>query len=107
MRELVFKVNGQSLEKDPECSFDGLIAGSSNYLSCRIIFEDPEYDHLEKIIEFITRDNSEFFQIKEESINIPSWVTAKAYFKVRIHGVDLKKKTEIVTNTIYIQQEVG
>ena len=24
MRELVFKVNGQSLEKDPECSFDGL-----------------------------------------------------------------------------------
>jgi len=26
---------------------------------------------------------------------------------VRIHGVDLKKKTEIVTNTIYIQQEVG
>ena len=37
MRELVFKVNGQSLEKDPECSFDGLIAGSSNYLSCRII----------------------------------------------------------------------
>ena len=39
MRELKFIVNGQSLQKDPNCDFSGIIRGSKGYLVAQFSFD--------------------------------------------------------------------
>lgn len=37
-RVLVFRVNEQKLEKDPSCSFEGIVAGTKGYLKAKFSF---------------------------------------------------------------------
>lgn len=107
MRTLKFIVRDQKITKDPDCDFSGLVAGSSGFLNCEFTFEGDMWKDLLKVVEFKTRyQKSDFFQIKDEPVNIPSNVTKGSYFRVCVHGVNMNTKTEVATDSVLIEQEV-
>jgi len=105
MRTLKFNVAGQELKKDPNCSFDGLMAGSEGNLQAYFTFTD-EWDGCSIIARFWKGDEEHAVFLKDGCCVVPPEVQNNKTFKVAILG----KHSEgyvMTTNRIIVRQGVS
>lgn len=105
MRTLKFIVNGQKIEKDPNCNFDGLVPGSDGYLKAEFSFSS-EWTGCRKVVGFYSRLGKEYEpQLLEDgkSCIIPTEALKKAYFKLQVLG--RKEGVGLATNKLEIHQK--
>ena len=107
MRTLKFIVNNQSFTKDPNCNFNGLVPGTSDYIQAEISFS-PEWDGCIKVVSFESLLGREYEpQILRDgrSCMIPAEALERRSFKMKIIGK--KGTSKITTNKITIEQNGG
>lgn len=95
MRDLVFKVNAQSLAKDKSCDFGNIVAGSMNYLNCRFIF-DADWNGFKKVAVFKDKGREEAVLLKDGQCVVPPKFSNSQSIEVWIVGQ--KGEQRIVTN---------
>lgn len=103
MRVLRFIVNGQKLQKDPECDFSGLVAGSSKWLQAEFVFS-PEWDVRQKAASFYSQFQE--YPVMLDGNNkcmIPDEAVAIGTFYVSVTGKD--GNSMIPTNMYAVYQE--
>lgn len=107
MRTLKFNVNNQSLTKDPNCNFDGLVPGTSDYIQAEFSFSN-EWDGYLKAVSFESLLGHEYepqFLRNGRSCMIPAEALERRSFKMKIIGK--KDTSKITTNKITIEQNGG
>lgn len=107
MRTLKFIVDGQTIKKDPNCNFDGLVPGSEGYLQAEFSFS-RDWDGAVKVAGFYTRMGKECPpQILTDGMRctIPPEATKNRVFKVKMLGKT--KNYTIETNRVEVTQEGG
>lgn len=107
MRTLKFIVNDQTIAKDPNCNFDGLVPGSEGYLQAEFSFSS-EWNGCRKVAAFYSRFGKEYQpQMLEDgkTCMIPTDAIKKAYFKIQVLGK--KDNVGLVTNKLEIHQNGG
>ena len=103
MRLLKFNVNGQQIEKDPECDFTHIIAGSRNYL--KAYFNLPKDWQNCPVAASFWRGKDEYAVLLKEGVcDIPEEVLDYQTFRVSV--TCLKGGQRIPTNKILVRQEV-
>lgn len=103
MRLLKFNVNAQQIEKDPECDFENLVAGSKNYL--KAYFNLPEdWQNCSIAASFWRGKNEYAVLLKDSMCDIPPEVTIWPTFQVSV--TCLKDNVCIPTNKTLVRQEV-
>lgn len=103
-RTLEFVVNEQQLEKDPNCNFRDIVAGSKNYLIAHFTFS-KEWDGCVKAASFWRGETEKAVLLDEDNrCVIPSEVLVGATFAVTVRGK--KGDLEIPTNRVIVRQEV-
>lgn len=103
MRTLTFLVNGQSIRKDPDCDFSGLVAGTSNYLRARFIFSS-EWDGCKKAASFWSVGKEYAVPVINGECMIPEEALARREFQVSVTGA--RGSYRIRTGKVRVQQEV-
>lgn len=103
MRELFFKVNGQKLQKDSNCNFNNIIAGTRNYLVASFLFSS-DWSGMSKVAVFKKLDEEYPVKIIKNKCIIPADALTWRNFSVYVIG---KKDDSIIkTNSDVILQEV-
>lgn len=103
MRLLNFNVNAQKLEKDANCDFENIVAGSRNYLKTH--FNLPEDWQNCIIAASFWRGSHEYAVLLEDGeCNVPSVVLDCPTFKVSLTCA--KGGQRIPTNKVLVRQEV-
>lgn len=103
MRLLKFNVIDQKIEKDPECDFENIVAGSRNYL--KTYFNLPEDWQNCPVAASFWRGKAEYAVfLKNDMCDIPEEVLDFHTFRV---SLTCKKDSVLIpTNKILIRQEV-
>lgn len=107
MRTLKFIVDNQIIKLDPDCSFEGLVPGTTGLLKAEFRFSS-EWSGLAKVAAFWSPLGREYpAQILKDgkSCMIPAEALAKRTFKVQILGKN--EKTTITTNKVTVTQNGG
>lgn len=104
-RVLVFKVNNQILEKDPSCSFEGIVSGTKGYLKARFSF-NRFWDKCACVAVFSTLLKEYPVPLKAGECEIPPEVLENEGFYVRVVG-KRKDGVMLTTNEIRINQIQG
>lgn len=107
MRTLIFDVKGQIIDKNSNCDFSGLVAGTSGYLKARFLFSD-DWNGFSKVVGFFSKDNKEFSPCilsKENECVIPKDALEYHEFKIILYGK--KDGVIITTRPITIKQYGG
>lgn len=106
MRTLKFKVDGLSIQRDPECDFSGLVPGTEGYLQAEFSFS-PAWDDCVKVASFTSIFGKEYEPqvLIENSCLIPAEALARESFKIRVLGKS--PSTKLVTNKILVKQDGG
>lgn len=104
MRTLQFIVSGQDLRKDPNCDFDGLVAGSEGYLKAQFTFTS-EWDKCSIVARFWKGDEEHAVFLDNGCCKIPPAVQNNKTFKVAILGKHPDGYT-MTTNRIIVRQGV-
>ena len=104
MRTLKFIVSGQRIEKDPNCDFSGIVAGTAGYLSCQFDF-DKEWSGTVQVAEFRRYETSDPIPVKIVGgcCEAPEKVLTGRNWYLRIVGKN--KNLKITTNNIRVDQE--
>ena len=101
MRTLKFIVNGQNIEKDPNCNFDNLVPGTEGYLQAEFKFSS-EWAGTDKVAGFYSNLGREFppqVISASNTCKIPAEATKGEKFKVQVFGLrgaDFKLTTDRV-----------
>ena len=104
MRTLKFIVSGQKLSLDPAGDYTGLVAGSVGYLRAR--FELDRSWHGCKVAASFWRGEEEHAALVINGVClIPAEALEERMFGVSLTGV--REGYRIVTNKLYLHQEVG
>lgn len=106
IRTLKFIVNGQIIEKDPNCDFSNLVPGTERYLKLEFSFS-PEWSDYDKVVQF-KRFRTEFTpQVLTDgkSCLIPAEAAKQKMFHIKVLGK--KNDTKLNTNSILIVQDGG
>ena len=107
MRVLEFKVDRQTISKQPGCDFSGLVAGSNGYLRAKFNFVGPEWEGTDKLAAFWISDRKHGVALDEnDECDIPSQVLVATEFRVQVIG---RRKFErarfgIETNSYRVKQ---
>jgi hypothetical protein len=108
MRELVFDVDQQRLKRNPDCNFEGIVAGSEGYLKLKFNFLGDDWDNCVKIASFIAPaidgDIGVKLDTETNTCLVPPEASMCDEFAVSLVGAKLDYK--IPTNYIRIKQEV-
>ena len=107
LRVLKFIVNGQILEKDPNCDFSGLVPGTFGYIQAEFSFS-PEWNNVAKAAGFYSAMGKEYpAKVLEDgkTCMIPVEALAKKAFK--IHIVGRTPNSYITTNKVEVLQDGG
>lgn len=102
MRTLKFIVNGQSIEKDPNCDFDNIVPGTKGYLKAKFKFSS-EWAGCDKVAGFYSVMGREYPpQVigVSNSCMIPAEALKREQFKIQVFGLrgaDFKIATDKVT----------
>ena len=104
MRTLKFTVVGQSIKKETDCDFSGLVAGSVGYLRAKFTFSS-EWNGCKKAASFWYGDQ-EYARLldDQDSCMIPEEAIVGEMFKISVTG--LKSGYKIKTNKTKVRQEV-
>lgn len=105
MRTLKFIVNGQVIEKDPNCDFTGLVPGSEGYLKAEFAFSS-DWNNCVKVAQFhYLRDEFPPQVLTDgKTCMIPAEAAARRSFKIKIIG---KKNDDykLTTNSVAVVQD--
>lgn len=104
MRNISFIVSGQKLRKDPKCDFDGIVAGTRNYLVADFSF-DGQWSGMSKVAVFKCLNKEYPTKIKNNRCAIPSDALIWSSFSLYVVGQD-KDGVRIKTGAVSISQEV-
>lgn len=107
MRILRLIVDGQSIIKDPQCDFSGLVPGTDQYVNVEFSFS-PEWVKCKKVAAFWSILGKEYTpQVLEDghSCMIPVEALKKRSFKISVIGKEGSLK--LTTNKILITQDGG
>ena len=104
MRDLVFDVKSQMLEKSSACDFSGIVSGTSGYLRAKFNFSS-EWNGHNKVAVFTNLLDEKPVLLKNNECVIPPESLTWDYFKVRVVGQ--KGYQKLTTNTVTVQQEKG
>lgn len=103
MRTLKFIVDEQSLRKDPDCDFSGVVKGSKGYLQCSFSFS-KEWNGCKVAASFWSYDKEiDAAAVVRGVCQIPDGVTNRRRFGVSLTGI--KNGYRITTNKIWVEQE--
>ena len=101
MRALEFIVDKQIIRRDPNCDFNGLVAGSSGYLLAHFTFSS-DWNKCIKVASFWQGGKEYAVILDGDSCSIPSEALIGATFKVSVTGK--RGDYKIPTNRILIRQ---
>lgn len=104
MRSLMFKVKGQKITKDPECNFEGLVAGTKGYLKAVFTFSE-EWDDCILVASFRRGIHEHGALIKNNECEIPPEVLNTTAFSVAVIGK--RGDYQITTNKVFVRQEAN
>ena len=107
MRTLKFIVDKQSLTKDPDCDFSGLVPGTEGYIEAQFSFS-PEWNNCVKVAGFYTPMGQELTpQVLKDgrSCLIPAEALARNSFKINVLGK--RSDIKLTTNKVTISQNGG
>ena len=104
MRLLEFNVDSQHVQKDPNCDFSGIVAGTENYLRAKFTFSD-EWRDCKKAVSFWRGEKEHAVLLNNDTCNIPPEVLVGATFKVSVTGQ--RNGYRITTNKTIVRQEVS
>ena len=102
MRTLKFIVNGQNIEKDPDCDFDNLVPGTEGYVRAEFKFSN-EWAGTDKVAGFYSAMGREYPPRVLTPLNtcdIPAEALKCEKFKIQVFGLrgaDFKLTTDKVT----------
>lgn len=87
MRTLKFIIDKQIIKRDPNCDFDGLVAGTEGYLQAEFSFSS-DWDNCTKVAAFYSRGKECPPQVLEDgrTCMIPSEALKGRAFGVRVFG---------------------
>ena len=101
MRDLRFKVSGQTIEKETECDFTGIASGTDNWLNLVFSF-DAILAGMAKIVFMRDTNGVETNRVVNGKVAVPSSVTDGKFFSIQIYG---KRNGQLVsTNKLFIDQ---
>ena len=104
MRLLKFNVNAQHIQKDPECDFTGIVAGTSGYLRAQFVLSS-EWQGCTVVASF-WRGSKEYAVILEnDECMIPMEVLRGQTFRVSVTGQ--RNDYRITSNKVLVRQEVS
>ena len=103
MRLLKFNVNAQHIQKDPDCDFNNIVAGTRNYLRAQFTFS-PEWQDCVLVASFWRGKNEHAVLIENGECDIPPDALVGRTFRVSITGQHGDYR--ITTNKTLVRQEV-
>lgn len=104
MRLLVFNVDSQRIQKDPNCDFSNIVAGTNNYLRAKFTFSD-EWRDCVKAVSFWRGEKEYAVLLNNDECDIPPEALVGATFRVSVTGQ--RNGCFIPTNKILVRQEVS
>lgn len=101
MRDLRFKVKGQTIEKDPNCDFSGIAKGTDNWLNLVFSF-NYEWTGMARAVTMRSSDGVEVNRLINGKVAVPLEITQGEFFNISVYG---KKENQLIaTNKIFIDQ---
>lgn len=104
MRTLKFNVNAQIIQKDPNCNFDNIIAGTKDYLKAQFTFSSEWQDCI-LVASFWRGEQEHAVIISNGECIIPYEALVGQTFRVSVIG--MRGDYKITTNTIVVRQGVS
>lgn len=105
MRLLIFNVESQQIEKDPNCDFNNIVAGTNGYLRAKFTFSDEWRDYIKVASFWRGSEECACFINSNNTCDIPQEVLTGATFRVSVTGQ--KGTYRLTTNKILVRQEVS
>lgn len=108
MRTLRFIVKGQTIERDPECDFDGLVPGSERYVQAKFILS-PEWRGAAVVVSFWSVLGKEYDpQVLrvDNTCDIPVEALQRRTFKIGLVG-KTSEGWKLRTNRVAVSQNGG
>lgn len=102
MRTLVFRISGQSIERDAACKFNGLVPGTKGYLRAAFTF-DEEWNGLEKIAVFTSYGKEIPRRLINNAVMIPDEILETDSFFISVIGI--RPDFRIQTSRIGVRQD--
>ena len=85
MRDLRFKVSGQTIEKETGCDFTGIASGTDNWLNLVFSF-DASWAGMAKVVCMRDSNGAETNRVVNGKVAVPSSVTDGKFFSIQIYG---------------------
>jgi hypothetical protein len=104
MRTLKFNVDVQRIQKDPDCDFTNIVAGTQNYLQAYFTFS-PEWHDCVLVASFWRGEKEHAVLIEDGKCEIPPEVLVGRTFGLSVIGQ--REDYCITTNRIKVRQEVS
>lgn len=101
MRILRFIIDGQSISKDPACSFEGLVPGTKGYLKAEFSFSG-EWQGCKKAAVFEQLRKEYPVPVIGNACEIPAEALVRSNFSVRVVGE--RNGYRILTNKVEVRQ---
>lgn len=103
-RVLSFIIEGQSIKKDPNCDFTGLVSGTKGFYQAKFTF-DKEWKEYKRIAIFKARNITKFIPIIDGTCPIPDEVTEHLNYRISVLGQNGSQS--IPTTEVSIRQNKG
>lgn len=103
MRLLKFNVDAQHIQKDPNCDFSNIVAGTKEYLRAQFTFS-PEWQDCILVASFWRGKDEHAVFIENGECMIPSEALTGNMFRISVIGQ--RGTYRITTNKIAVKQEV-
>ena len=104
MRLLKFNVDAQHIQKDPDCNFEHIVAGTQDYLRAQFTFS-PEWQDCILVASFWRGQKEHAAFIQNGECVIPPDALIGPTFRVSVTGQ--RGDYRITTNKILVRQEVS
>ena len=104
MRLLKFKVDAQHIQKDPDCDFNNIVAGTKDYLRAQFTFS-PEWQNCVLVASFWRGKDEYAVLIENGECVIPADALVGPTFRVSVIGQ--RGYYRITTNKVLVRQEVS
>lgn len=110
MRVLRFIVDGQTITKDPDCDFEGIVPGTEGYLKARFVCSE-EWKSMGLVASFWSPMGKEYTPqlVLDGVCTIPSEALENRKFKVQLMGCTKRdgEVKKLVTNKLEVEQNGG
>ncbi len=103
-RVLSFVVEGQTIKKDEQCDFTGLVSGTKGFYTAKFSFDKTWKDY-QKVAVFRTTSVKKYIPIVDGTCEIPDEVTKGLLYYVSVVGV--ADGVSLPTTETFVRQKRG